>query len=218
MLSIRLDHLMWGAPSLQAGMAEARRLFAVTPAAGGVHPGLGTCNALLSLGDDQYLEVIAPDRAQELAGTLGARLASLEMPALVTWAAAASDLDAVASAARGAAFTVRGPVPTERRAPDGSVLRWRLLFVSGHAFGGLVPFFIDWMDTPHPSRTNPVAGRFLDLDVATPEVEELNTLYASLGIPVRASRAPAPSLTARIERDGRTVVLRSAQGAEGWSP
>ena len=216
-MPIRLDHLMWGAPSLQSGTEAARRLFDLTPAPGGVHPGLATCNALLSLGDDQYLEVIAPDRAQELAGTLGARLATLEAPGLVTWAAACADLDAVASAAVGASLTVRGPVLTQRQTPDGNMLRWRLLFLGGHAFGGLVPFFIDWMDTPHPARTNPVAGRLLGLDVRTPDADGLNTLYASLGIDLRASRAVAPALAARIERGGRTVVLQNAHGAERWS-
>ncbi len=209
---------MWGAPGLRSGIDEARRLFGVRPAPGGVHPGLGTCNALLSLGNDQYLEVIAPDPAQELAGTLGARLAALEAPGLVTWAAAASDLDAVAAAARGASLEVRGPVLTRRQAPDGSVLRWRLLFIGGHAYGGLVPFFIDWMDTPHPARTNPVAGQLISLDVRTPDADGLNALYASLGITVQPSHADAPELAARIESGGKCIVLRSAKGTEEWPP
>lgn len=216
-MAIRLDHLMWGAPSLGSGMEEAQRLFGVAPAPGGVHPGLGTCNALLSLADDQYLEVIAPDPAQDLSGTLGARLAALDAPELVTWAAAAADLDAVAAAAAGASLRVRGPVLTERQAPDGGLLRWRLLFVGGHAFGGLVPFFIDWMDTPHPARTNPLAGRFLGLDVLAPDAAGLNAIYASLGITVRATESVSAVLAARIATATGEVVLQSAPGAQGWS-
>ena len=69
---------MWGAPTLEQGMAEAERLFGIAPAPGGVHPGLGTQNALLSLGERVYLEIIAPDPAQNLTGTFGERIAGLE--------------------------------------------------------------------------------------------------------------------------------------------
>jgi hypothetical protein len=89
-MAIELDHLMWGAPSLEEGMAEAERLFGVAAAPGGAHPGGGTRNALLSLGDRVYLEIIAPDPNQELAGTFGERIAGLEGCGLITWAAAAS--------------------------------------------------------------------------------------------------------------------------------
>lgn len=208
---------MWGASSLASGMAEGRRLFGVDPAPGGVHPGLGTRNALLSLGESVYLEVIAPDPEQDPGRTLGAKLATLGEPGLITWAAATPDLEAVAAAAVRASLEVRGPVPTERRAPDGTVLRWRLLFLGGHAFGALVPFFIDWLDTPHPARTNPVGGRFLALEVRSPEADALNTLYQDLDIPVIAVRSGTAGLTARIEAHAGEVQLHSAQGADGWT-
>ncbi len=208
---------MWGAPSLESGIAEGRRLFGTPPAPGGVHPGLGTRNALLSLGDSVYLEVIAPDPVQNLDGTLGARLATLAAPGLVTWAAATSDLEAVAAAARRLPLSVRGPVPTERRSPDGSVLRWRLLFLGGHGFGSLVPFFIDWMDTPHPARTNPPGGTFLSLEIRSTEADSLNTLFGSLGVTIEALPEDGPGLTARIAASGGDVSLESAIGADGWS-
>ena len=215
--SIQLDHLMWGAPDLASGIAEGARLFDAAPVRGGVHPGLGTCNALLSLGDAAYLEVIAPDPAQELSGTLGARLATLREPGLITWAAATHDLEGVARAAAAASLKVRGPVPTERKAPDGRVLRWRLLFLGGHDFGGLVPFFIDWLDTAHPARTNPPGGRFLALDVHSPRAEALNALFADLGLGFAAVPGDAPNLLARIGTRSGEVVLESATGADGWS-
>lgn len=208
---------MWGARSLSSGIAEGHRLFGVDPAPGGVHPGLGTRNALLSLGESVYLEVIAPDPEQDLGGTLGAKLATLIEPGIITWAAATPDLEAVAAAAARASLEVRGPVPTERRAPDGTVLRWRLLFLGGHAFGALVPFFIDWLNTPHPARTNPVGGRFLALEVRAPDAEALNALYAGLDIPLVAARSDVPGLTARIEAPTGEVRLHSARGADGWT-
>lgn len=216
-MTIELDHLMWGAPSLALGMAEAERLFGVAPAPGGVHLGLGTCNALLSLGNAVYLEIIAPDPNQSLEGNLGGRLAGLAAPGLITWAAAAERLEALADVAAGMELVARGPVATQRAAPDGSLLQWELFFVGGHAFPGLMPFFIDWLDTPHPATTNPSAGQFRELIIRTPEAAPLNQLFAGLDMAVRAETADAIEMIAVIDAPTGEVRLEKAAGSDGWS-
>ena len=50
-MNSRIDHFMYAVPSLDEGMAWADEVFGVAPAYGGEHIGLGTRNALLSLGD-----------------------------------------------------------------------------------------------------------------------------------------------------------------------
>jgi len=216
-MTVELDHLMWGAPTLDAGIAEAERLFGVAPAPGGEHTGLGTRNALLSLGDRVYLEVIAPDPAQTLEGTFGERLASLDGCGLITWAGGASDLAGLAERAAALELTARGPVPTERRTPEGGLLRWELLFLGGHRFPGLVPFFIDWLETPHPATTNPRAGIFRSLEIRTPDAASLNQLFEGLGMDDRAVEHDTADLTAVIEVSGEVVRLPQAPGSEGWS-
>ncbi|MFP6834932.1 MAG: VOC family protein, partial [Pseudomonadales bacterium] len=149
-MTLAIDHLMWGAPDLAQGMAQAQQLFGVEPAPGGAHPGLGTRNALLGLGDCVYLEIIAPDPEQNLHGTLGERLPKLDRCALVTWAAGCGNLSGLADTGAALGMAVRGPVRTQRRTPSDNVLEWELLFLGGHEFPSLIPFFIDWLDTPHP--------------------------------------------------------------------
>lgn len=216
-MAIELDHLMWGAPTLEEGMAEAERLFGVAAAPGGVHPGLGTQNALLSLGDRFYLEIIAPDPEQELSGTFGERIAGLDGCGLITWAAAAPGLAALAAKAAGLEITARGPVATERRTPAGDLLKWELLFLGGHRFPGLVPFFIDWLETPHPATTNPVAGQYRSLEIRTPDADALNGIFSGLGMAMTAQEADAPELTAVIETEHGEVRLSKAPGTDGWT-
>lgn len=56
----QIDHIILGAPELESAMTAFEQQTGVRPLHGGLHPNLGTENALVSLGDDFYLEIIAP--------------------------------------------------------------------------------------------------------------------------------------------------------------
>ena len=216
-MTLAIDHLMWGAPDLAQGMAQAQQLFGVEPAPGGAHPGLGTRNALLGLGDRVYLEIIAPDPEQNLHGTLGERLQKLDRCALVTWAAGCGNLLGLADTGAALGMAVRGPVRTQRRTPSDNVLEWELVFLGGHEFPSLIPFFIDWLDTPHPATQNPSGGQFLELVLRSPRHAELAGVIKDLGIAVRVEGGAGAELEARIQVDEDVIALTSSSQTQGLS-
>jgi hypothetical protein len=115
----KLDHLLFGCPDLDAGMALVEARLGVRPAPGGVHPGLGSRNALLSLGDGAYLEVIGPDPAQT-ADAFGLR--KLKHPRFIGWAAHTADAAGLAARLDAAKVAHAGVEPGSRRRSDGSIL------------------------------------------------------------------------------------------------
>ncbi len=175
---MKIDHVVLAVPELEAAMVEFAEWTGTRPVDGGPHPGGGTRNALVSFGDGAYLEIIAPDPEQELAGTNGERFAALGEPTLLHWAVRTSNLQDVANAARQAGFAPRPIRDMARETPAGGRLEWQLMGIGGHQLGGLVPFFIDWQRSPHPADSAPLVGALTTLSV--PDRAGLGRLLAEV--------------------------------------
>ncbi len=207
-MTARIDHFMYAVASLDDGIAWAGDTFGVAPAYGGEHIGLGTRNALLSLGS-AYLEIIAPDPAQSIEGTLAERFAALREGGLVTWAAE-GDLAAIAGSLDERGVSSAGPNRTERKTADGDLLVWELLFPVGSPHGGRMPFFIDWLDCPNPKDTNPGGGEFQALSISTAEADGLRQLLTALGLDIDV-REGAAELSVTIAARNSDVILKSTE-------
>ncbi len=166
-----LDHILVGCDDLDRGIAFVEERTGVRAAAGGVHPGAGTENALLSLGENRYLEIIAPDPQQPPSADVR-DLRSLDGdPVLVGWAAHHADLDAFAARIKKEGFDMEGPVPGSRKRPDGRVLTWRVLRLRADPTR-LLPFFIEWSaESVHPSVDAPHGCQLFRFEAFAPDAE-----------------------------------------------
>jgi hypothetical protein len=160
-----LDHILLGCSDLDSGTDFVAQHTGVRAAFGGVHPGRGTRNALLSLGQRRYLEVIAPDpkqnRIEPFAQKQVERLKQLASPRLIGWAAHPGDLEKFSVRLRDANIAFDGPRPGSRQRPDGKLLQWKTLNLKDDK-DGLLPFFIEWSaDSLHPSADAPKGCRLI---------------------------------------------------------
>ena len=186
---------MLAAPHLDRACAQFEAATGVRPAFGGAHPGRGTHNALVAFDGSSYLEIIAPDPAQPATG-MSAPMARLTKPTLMHWAVRCSGLAPVAER-----FSAMGWNPTDvrrmhRTPPGGARLDWELFGVHTHRYGGLAPFFIDWLDCPHPATTSPRVGPIVTIQITSPEPTQLHALIEELGIGVEVlTGTPCLALT-----------------------
>jgi len=198
----KLDHIMYAVSNLQDGIDEVSKLTGVSAEFGGSHPGRGTCNALLSFGKDQYLEIIAPDRDQELANTLGQELLDHHFSGIRTWAVATTDFEAIQKTLSEFDYQTN-TIDMSRTTPDGVQLSWSIMFVTGHVFGNFMPFFINWFDSPHPSEATPEGCSLIDFSVQLVENHAtFKTLMNALNIDIEVVEGP----------DGMRAVIDSPKG------
>ncbi len=166
-----LDHILLGCSDLDRGIAFVEARTGVRAAFGGVHPGRGTQNALLSLGTRRYLEIIAPDPKQSGAQQYPV-IAKLTEPRLIGWAAHLSDLQS---------FAV-----------------WKALTLKENATD-LLPFFIEWSaDSMHPSADSPKGCSLLRFEAVSPETESLSKQIALLNLDIPIVKGDNPQLRATI--------------------
>lgn len=191
---IRIDHVIVGTADLDAAMAEMERLTGVRSVIGGVHPGRGTRNALMSLGDGAYFEILAPDPAQALDNEEIRALRTLTRATPIGWAVSADDEPELRSVLAKASIAASASVPGSRAKPDGSVLRW-ITFGYAELDSLLAPFFIIWADrTLHPSRTSPGGCRLTGLTIESPQAAAMSRAVAPLGLDVTVKGAAQDSM------------------------
>lgn len=204
-LSTHLDHLVLAVSELDAGAASLADRLGIDIAAGGRHEGFGTHNAVFGIGGGAYLEVIAVDPSQE-GGPLAAAVGRPDAPELMSWAARVDDAGAVAAAAERHGLRSR-VVPMSRATTTGELLRWKIVVVGGHAHEGAFPFFIDWIDTPHPADRLPPGAALEHFEVGTRDAGHLGELLRAFGVDVAVQRAPEPRLRATVTGPGGRVEM-----------
>jgi hypothetical protein len=205
----KVDHLVYATPDLAAGVADVERLLGVKAIPGGQHPGGGTRNALIGLGDETYLEIIGPDPDQpKPPRPRRFNIDDLKAGRLVTWAAKGAGLDAMVEDAKRNGVDLGRVQPGSRKRPDGVLLSWRLTVSPSLTGDGLIPFFIDWGKTPHPAAALTKGCSLVALRAEHPDAKRVQAELSVLGLSVRVDSGSAPGIIATIRTPKGDVELR----------
>jgi hypothetical protein len=203
-----VDHLVYATSDLERGIREVEKLLGIRAIPGGQHPGRGTRNALIALGPSAYLEIIGPDPDQPPpTSPRWFGIDDLDASRLVTWAAKTDDVDRVHRDAAANDVPLGDVRSANRRRSDGVLLSWRLTEPARDATNGIVPFFIDWGQSPHPSHTAPRGAELVALVAEHPDDERVRHALRVLGLDVPITRGLDARLIAIVEgRRGRVEL------------
>jgi Glyoxalase-like domain len=148
-VALELDHVLIAVADLAAAAQKIEVRHGLDSIEGGRHPGWGTANRIVPLGE-AYLELVAViDETEAAQSRFGGWVAAAgpTLPRPLGWAVRTSELDDVA---RRLDLTVAAG---SRAGRSGKLLRWRLAGIERAATEPSLPFFIEWgHGTPLPGR------------------------------------------------------------------
>jgi hypothetical protein len=194
-------------PDLGESVRAFEERYGLRAVPGGRHPGAGTANAIVEIGNRQYLELIAVVDAEE-ASASGRGRRVLEAIArgdtFATWAVRVGNLEQMKAVLR-----EDGPImPGARERPDGTRLEWRTLEPAAAASARGVPFMISWGGEVHPgARGDGHVARLLLEDIPGGPV---NALLQRVGLDVDYELRDGPSaklLAVELEIGGRRLSI-----------
>lgn len=189
----QIDHIMLGIDDLDRGVKAFEEATGVKPVYGGKHP-RGTHNALVSLGDGTYVEIIAVQKGvsppEDYAG-----LAELHTLTPIGWAVSSKDSTELRKRLNAAGMFVTESSPGSRTTPAGKTLSWQTFNLKNNFEEA--PFFIVWSaQTPHPSTTSPGGCTLQQWRIAGPHQKNLEQLRHTLEL--RADFADAKATAMRL--------------------
>ena len=95
------------------------------------------------------------------------------------WAVASDNLSEVASQAAALELDSREIIDMSRTTPEGVELAWRLLFLRDSH----MPFFIDWLESPHPALSTPSGCTLERFNITTPTPAVYQRFLDALDLP-----------------------------------
>lgn len=208
-----IDHFMYAGADMDRLAAHFAALTGIESQPGGSHPNVGTRNHLVGTHTEGvYLELIAPDPAQQARSPLRDAFEAMARPQLHRFIARCRSEDFPALQKAYAEAGIDAPVQDmQRRTTTGDLLRWRLMVPdAANPLGVFAPFFIDWLDTPHPCTRLAPACRVAACTAGHPEAGRIRSLWDALGIDLPIVQADTAYLHVSLETSRGTVVLTSS--------
>ncbi len=172
----QFDHIAIVAMTLEQGVSYVQNTLGIEIPYGGSHPRMGTHNHLLSLGSNEFLEVIAIDPNAKCPNR--PRWFNLDKlhnikPRIGAWIVNTSDIKSSLQ------FTSAGCGSLEEMTRDS--LKWQISIPSDGSlpFGGAFPTIIQWPMGSHPaSNMKDLGCELMRLKIEHPEADTINQKLA----------------------------------------
>lgn len=146
-----IDHIIVAINNLDSGVNQIKRLTGIEPVYGGSHPDSNTSNALFSVGEHTYIEILAPRSGLD---TIQEYFKQFDQLTPIGWAVSAKEIEMAVKNIQVAGIKSSVIQPGSRVTPSGDTLRWKIFTIDGQS-ESTMPFLINWSSSAiHPAQSS----------------------------------------------------------------
>lgn len=202
---MKIDHIVYGVPDLDLAIEDLGERLGVNPTFGGRHLDKGTKNAIVNLGDQCYLEILAIDHDNEkVTGPRWMGIDFCESPKVLRWAYKTIEIEKVAGHLAMYKTELGKMEQGSRHKENGDELSWIMTKPGSQPEVEVVPFFVDWSNSQaHPTDGMEKKCVLSSIELYHIEPDEIRPLFSDLELNFEITKA---------DRDAIFVYIESPRG------
>jgi len=197
----KTDHIVYAARDLEAAIDEFEKLSGVRPVFGGYHTTKGTKNALVNLGNECYLEILAIDEdnvAVEAPRWMGIDLVKTSQ--VTRWSLKSNQLhqdSEILQKYQPKMGIIQGG---QRQTNTGETLTWEMILPLAAPAVELVPFMTDWQHSAiHPTQNLPQECELIGLSFTHPNPAAIQEIFDELEVDIMIQQGEKMMIRAKIK-------------------
>ncbi len=166
----QIDHIVYTVPDLAAAMDWFEEISGIRPTFGGYHTTQGTKNAVVNLGNQRYLEILAADEentAIQPPRWMGVDF--LEKAQMTRWSLKSNDLPNDSAILKNYHKEMGRIQGGQRKTTSGNLLTWEMIMPLAAPQLEVMPFMTDWQNSAvHPTDSMPQQCQLIDMQFIHP--------------------------------------------------
>lgn len=204
-----IDHIVYSVLDLEGACKQFEQLSGVKPVFGGYHTTQGTKNALVGLGNNQYLEFLAIDSMNTSIQPPRWMGIDLLTKSQITRLAVKSDnLSDDISILKKANPKMDKCSGGSRKSDDGTLLNWELSMPLATPEVEILPFLINWSAAQsHPSIQLSNYCKLIGLYATHPNPNTIQPTLKTLNVDFRIEQSETISIKAKLESPKGIIEL-----------
>lgn len=210
MLDIRkIDHIVYAVPDLEAAMDQLEQTLGVRPLFGGYHTTQGTKNAVLHLGHQCYLELLATDfENKQCKAPRWMGVDFIDRPQVTRWSLRSTQLQEDRLSVKQYHMEMGSIQGGQRKKTDGQLLTWEMIMPLAAPAVEIVPFMTDWQHSvAHPTDSLPQVCQLISMEFTHPQPQMVTPTMDQLGIDLDLIKSQKISIKANIQSPNGLIQI-----------